>query len=108
IITAPIFIFCLMFGFIRVMFNNWLQSLFSSILTVLFASLVIRIAMDFQGDILRGVANAPPSSAILSGSERGFLGVLLRALLVPITPTFAVQFAGAGVVGAVQGAAMRG
>ncbi len=24
-ITAPIFIFCLMYGFLRPMFNNWLQ-----------------------------------------------------------------------------------
>ncbi|MGS9149752.1 type IV secretion system protein, partial [Salmonella enterica subsp. enterica serovar Infantis] len=52
IIKSPIFIFCLMDGFIRSMFNNWLQTLFSSILKVLFASIVIRIEMDIQGMIL--------------------------------------------------------
>ena len=108
IITAPIFIFCLMFGFIRVMINNWLQSLFSSILTVLFASLVIRIAMDFQGDILQQVSNATPNSNVMTVSAMGFLAGLLGALLVLIAKSFAVQLAGAGVEGAVQGAAMMG
>ncbi|HCD3036659.1 TPA: type IV secretion system protein [Escherichia coli] len=108
VITAPIFIFCLMFGVIRVMFNNWLQSLFSNVLTVLFATLVVQMAMEFQGDILQQVSNATPNSNIMSVSAMGFMTGLLGALLVFIAKGFAVQLAGAGVEGAVQGAAMMG
>lgn len=108
IITAPIFIFCLMFGFLRSMFNNWLQLMFSSILTVLFASLVIRIGMDYQGDILRQVLNAPADSNIVTSGAMGFMAGLLSALLVLLARAFASQLAGAGVDGAVQGMAMMG
>ncbi|MCV5714321.1 TriE protein, partial [Escherichia coli] len=41
-------------------------------------------------------------------SAMGFLAGLLGALLVLIAKSFAVQLAGAGVEGAVQGAAMMG
>ncbi|WP_340617414.1 type IV secretion system protein [Xenorhabdus entomophaga] len=107
-ITAPIFIFCLMFGFLRSMFNNWLQMMFSSILTVLFASLVIRIGMDFQGDILKQVINASAISNIITSGAMGFMAGMLSALLVLIARSFATQLAGAGVDGAVQGMAMMG
>lgn len=108
IITAPIFIFCLMFGFLRSMFNNWLQLMFSSILTVLFASLVIRIGMDYQGDILRQVLNAPADSNIVTSGAMGFMAGLLAGLLVFISSKIATSLAGAGVDGAVQGMAMMG
>lgn len=107
-ITAPIFIFCLMFGFLRSMFNNWLQLMFSSILTVLFASLVIRIGMDYQGDILKQVIDASENSNIVTSGAMGFMAGLLSALLVLIARSFATQLAGAGVDGAVQGMAMMG
>ncbi|EGH26372.1 conjugal transfer protein, partial [Pseudomonas amygdali pv. mori str. 301020] len=54
-ITAPLFIFCLMFGFLRTMFNNWLQLIFSSILTVLFASLIVNISIAFMTDMMTQV-----------------------------------------------------
>lgn len=108
IITAPIFIFCLMFGFLRQMFNNWLQLNFSSILTVLFASLVIRIGMDYQGEILQQVSNAAPDSNVVTAGAMGFMAGLLSALLVLLARMFATQLAGAGVDGAVQGMAMMG
>ncbi len=40
-ITAPIFIFCLMYGFLRTMFNNWLQNIFAAILTIMLSALVM-------------------------------------------------------------------
>ncbi|MFO5615269.1 type IV secretion system protein, partial [Klebsiella pneumoniae] len=46
-ITAPIFIFCLMYGFLRPMFNNWLQNIFAGILTILFAALSLRIVVNY-------------------------------------------------------------
>ncbi len=108
LITAPIFIFCLMFGFLRPMFNNWLQLIFSSILTVLFASLVIRLAVDFQGDILAQIGSQVDDKNIVTmGAMGGVIGVL-SALLVMIAAGFAAKLAGAGAEGAVQGLAMAG
>ncbi|MDF7549489.1 type IV secretion system protein, partial [Escherichia coli] len=40
-VTAPLFIFCLMFGFLRQMFNSWLQLIISSCLILLFGSLAL-------------------------------------------------------------------
>lgn len=108
LITAPIFIFCLMFGFLRSMFNNWLQLIFSSILTVLFASLVIRLGVDFQADILNQINSSVESNNIVTmGAMGGVVGVL-AAMLVTIAAGFAQKLAGAGAEGAVQGLAMAG
>ncbi|HGJ5865871.1 type IV secretion system protein [Arsenophonus nasoniae] len=110
VVTAPIFIFCLMFGFLRTMFNNWLQALFSSIFTILFATLVIKIAMDYQGEILAQVLTASKanSSNLITMGAMGFLAGALSALLVTIAKGFASQLAGVGVEGAVQGMATMG
>lgn len=48
LITAPIFIFCLMFGFLRPMFNNWLNLIFSNVLTIMFVSLFSHALLKFQ------------------------------------------------------------
>lgn len=45
--TAPVFIFYLMFIFLRMMFKNWLQSIFSAILTVVFAALVLSSGIKY-------------------------------------------------------------
>lgn len=110
LITAPIFIFCLMFGFLRSMFNNWLQLIFSSILTVLFASLVIRLAIDFQLEISGQVTQVQLSSEsnIVTMGAMGAVAGLLSAVLVTIAAGFAQKLAGAGAEGAVQGLAMAG
>lgn len=108
LITAPIFIFCLMFGFLRPMFNNWVQLIFSSILTVLFASLVINLAVNFQGDILTQVsAQVDGNNIVTMGAMGGVVGVL-AAMLVTISAGFAAKLAGAGAEGAIQGMAMAG
>ena len=46
-ITAPIFIFCLMYGFLRTMFNNWLQNIFAAILTIMLSTLSLRIVVNY-------------------------------------------------------------
>lgn len=107
-ITAPIFIFCLMFGFLRSMFNNWLQLMFSSILTVLFASLVIRFVIDFQGEMVNQMIEGAVESNIVTTGAQAFMTGILAGLLVFISSKIATSLAGAGVDGAVQGMAMIG
>lgn len=108
LITAPIFIFCLMFGFLRSMFNNWLKLIFSSILTVLFASLVIRLGVEFQADILNQIDSSVESNNIVTMGAMGGLVGVLAAMLVTIAAGFAQKLAGAGAEGAIQGMAMAG
>lgn len=107
-LTAPLFIFCLMFGFLRTMFNNWLQLIFSSILTVMFASLVINIGMNFMGKILTQVtAQATESNLITMGALACVAGVLTGGMVL-LSAKFATQIAGVGMEGAVQGMAVMG
>ncbi|CAI1544480.1 TrbL/VirB6 plasmid conjugal transfer protein [Serratia fonticola] len=107
-ITAPIFIFCLMWGFLRTMFNNWLQLMFSSILTVLFATLVIKIAMSYLSEILSQVSEQAFKGNIVTMGAMGCVAGILAALLVYKAAAIAQQLAGVGVEGAVQGIAMMG
>ncbi|HDX9051767.1 TPA: type IV secretion system protein [Yersinia enterocolitica] len=108
LMTAPIFLFCLMFGFLRPMFNNWLQLIFSSILTVLFASIIIRLAIDFQVDIAGQVATQANDKNLMTMGAMGAVSGLLSGVLVTLAAGFAQKLAGAGAEGAVQGMANAG
>ena len=108
IITAPIFIFCLMFGFLRQMFNNWLQTVFSSILTVLFASLIIRFCMDYQGEMLSEVLRKSTEANLFTMGAMGLMAGILSSILIVVASKIAMSLAGAGVDGAVQGMAVLG
>jgi type IV secretion system protein VirB6 len=45
--TAPLFIFCLLYGFLKPMFDNWLKTIFAAIITIMFSALSIRIAINY-------------------------------------------------------------
>lgn len=107
-IVAPIFIFCMLLGFLRQMFNNWLQIIFSSILTVLFATLFIGITITLFNDVLaKANQQADMSNLILLGAQACATGVL-AAVLVWLSSKFATQLAGVGVEGTMQAAAAMG
>lgn len=59
-VTAPLFVMCLSFGFLRQMFNvSRLQLLFSSCFIFLFCGLAIKAGMTFMNGILSiSIANA--------------------------------------------------
>jgi type IV secretion system protein VirB6 len=107
-VTAPVFIFCLMFGFLRTMFNNWLQSIFSSILTLMFATLVLSSGIKYLNGVLETIkASANESNLITMGAMAGAAGVIC-AFVVWLSSKFAAQLAGVGLEGAVQGMAAVG
>lgn len=107
-IVAPVFIFCMLFGFLRQMFNNWLQIIFSSILTILFATLFIGISIGLFNEILtKANAMANASNLIVVGAQACATG-LLAAVLVWLSSKFATQLAGVGVEGTMQAAAAMG
>lgn len=107
-VTAPLFIFCLMWGFLRQMFNNWLQIIFSAILTVLFASLVVRVSMSFLQAIFDQLsAQATQSNLVVMGAMACVAGIV-SGVFVWLASKFASQLAGVGVEGAIQGMAAVG
>lgn len=50
--TAPVFIFCLSYGFLRPMFDNWLKIIFTAILTIMFSALFLRTVIKYITDVL--------------------------------------------------------
>lgn len=107
-VTAPLFIMCLMFGFLRQMFNSWLQLNFSSLLVFLFAALALR-AGTWQLNIAlsTSLATASENNLLQTGVTSLAAGIFM-AWIIWQAKTYASQLAGVGVEGAMQGAAAMG
>lgn len=107
-VTAPLFIFCLSFGFLRQMFNSWLQLIISSCLILMFGSLALRAGTFYLNMILsETVANANQGNLIELGARALVAGIFM-AFIIWQAKNYASQIAGVGVEGAMQGAAAMG
>lgn len=107
-ITAPIFIFCLIYGFLRPMFNNWLQNIFAAILTVLFSALSLRMVINFMTKILtQSLAGAANANIVELGAQVCLAGVC-AAILVYLSAKLASALAGASATVSMQGLAAVG
>ena len=107
-ITAPLFIMCLMFGFLRQMFNNWLQLIFSSLLIFMFAALALRAGMwQLNGTLSSTLSSATAPNLFEAGATVLVSGIFM-AWIIWQAKTYASQLAGVGVEGAMQGAAAMG
>ncbi len=93
-ITAPIFIFCLMYGFLRPMFNNWLQNIFAGILTILFTALSLRIVVNYLNLVLNKATKVADSSTIVELGAQVCLAGIFAAILVYISAKVAAALAG--------------
>lgn len=103
--TAPIFIFCLMYGWLRPMFNNWLQTIFSAILTVLFSALSVRLAINYLNGRLAVATNGADANNIVTLGAQCCLAGIGAAFVIWLSAQIATTLAGAGVQGAMQGIA---
>lgn len=107
-VTAPLFIICLSFGFLRQMFNSWLQLIFSSCFIFLFGGLAIKAGMTFLNGVLSvSIVNVDELNLISTGAKAGVAGAFM-AWIIWQAKTYASQLAGVGVEGALQGAAAMG
>lgn len=107
-ITAPIFIFCLIYGFLRPMFNNWLQNIFAAILTVLFSALSLRMVINFMTKILtQSLAGAANANIVELGAQVCLAGIC-AAILVYLSARLAGVLAGASATVSMQGLAAVG
>ena len=107
-ITAPIFIFCLMYGFLRPMFNNWLQNIFAAILTILFSALSLRIVINFlTSRMAEAIAQADKVNIVELGAQVCLAGIC-AAILVYLSAKLAASLAGASATVSMQGLAAMG
>ncbi|MEL5966154.1 type IV secretion system protein, partial [Citrobacter braakii] len=88
-ITAPIFIFCLLYGFLRPMFNNWLQNIFAAILTVLFSALSLRIVVNYLNSRLAIATQISAQSNIVELGAQVCLAGICAAILVYLSARLA-------------------
>jgi type IV secretion system protein VirB6 len=107
-ITAPIFIFCLMYGILRPMFNNWLQNIFSAILTILFSSLSLRIVIRFMLSVMEQAKNGAVQANIVELGAQVCLAGICAAILVYFSAKLAGALAGASATVSMQGLAAVG
>lgn len=104
-VTAPVFIFCMLFGFLRTTFNNWMQTILSSVFTVMFASLALSSGITFLDKVLIRIAvEATDKNLVTMGAMAGVTGAVC-GVVIYLSSKIAHQLAGVGVQGALEGAA---
>jgi len=105
--TAPIFIFCLMWGWFRPTFNNWLKTILSCILTAFFSGLALQIIINYVNDILvLATKNAAVANMVTMGFQVGVAALLAGGIMFVIYH-LSNALAGAGAEAAMQSSALR-
>ncbi|HGJ5904019.1 MAG TPA: type IV secretion system protein [Arsenophonus apicola] len=107
-ITSPIFVFCLMYGFLRPMFNNWLQNIFSAIFTILFSSLSLHFVVKFMDDVLTQAQQGVQGVNIVELGAQVLLGGIAASILISFSAKLASSLAGACATVSMQGLAAAG
>ncbi|EEU9347452.1 type IV secretion system protein [Escherichia coli] len=107
-VTAPLFIFCLMFGFLRQMFNSWLQLIISSCLILLFGSLALRAGTSYLNVILSLAVDTATQRNLIQVGATALVAGIFMAFVILQAKTYASQIASVGAEGAMQGAAAMG
>lgn len=106
--TAPIFIFCLMWSWVRDMFNNWLKTILSCILTVFFSGIALQVVMNYINHILSAATNSAAEANYLTLGFQVGLAAVGAGVVIFISYKLANALAGASAQGAVQGLASAG
>lgn len=107
-VTAPIFVGCLTYSFTRELFNGWLRSVFSCIITLIFASLIMKVGIDINKQAVAAIAVSPAEHNILNtGAMALSLGIVVSALVLVATKT-ANNIAGVAASAAIQGRLILG
>lgn len=106
--TSPIFIFCLLYGFLRPMFDNWLKTIFTSILTILFSALFIRIAIEYLNSILDQAVNLADESNMVTLAAQCLLAGIGAGVLIWFSARIAQALGGVATQATMQGVAKAG
>ncbi|ATV43317.1 MULTISPECIES: type IV secretion system protein [Pectobacterium] len=106
--TAPLFIFCLLYGFLIPMFNNWLKIIFTVILTIMFSALSIRIVINYLNGLLDKAVNFADSANIITLGVQCCVAGVISGVIIWFSAKIANALGGVAVQVALQGAAMGG
>lgn len=106
--TAPLFIFCLLYGFLKPMFDNWLKTIFTAILTIMFSALSVRIAINYLNKILEAATATSAESNMVTLAAQCLLAGIAAGVVVYFSAKIATALSGAAVQAVLQGAAMSG
>jgi type IV secretion system protein VirB6 len=106
--TAPLFIFCLLYGFLKPMFDNWLKTIFTAILTIMFSALSIRIAINYLNKILDAAIGTSSNSNMVTLAAQCLLAGIASGVVVYFSAKIASALSGAAVQATLQGAVMSG
>ncbi|WP_233960143.1 TrbL/VirB6 family protein [Pectobacterium versatile] len=106
--TAPLFIFCLLYGFLIPMFNNWLKILFTVILTIMFSALSIRIVINYLNGLLDKAVNFADSANIITLGVQCCVAGVISGVIIWFSAKIANALGGVAVQVALQSAAMGG
>lgn len=106
--TAPIFIFCLLYGFLRPMFDNWLKIIFTAILTIMFSALFVRISINYTNDILDAATNSANMSNMVTLAAQCLLAAVGAGIFVLFSAKISMALGGAATQATMQGIAMSG
>ncbi len=101
--TSPIFIGCLTYGFTRELFNGWLRSIFSCIITLIFATLIVKIGIDISNDIIHELADAPARESLMGIGGTALVTGIIVSSLVFVAAKMAGNIAGVAATSAIQG-----
>ncbi|MCW2482038.1 type IV secretion system protein [Candidatus Symbiopectobacterium sp. NZEC135] len=106
--TAPLFIFCLLYGFLIPMFNNWLKIIFTAILTVMFSALSIRIVINYLNGVFDEATHFADNANIITLGAQCAIAGAIAGIIIFFSAKIASALASIAVHAALQGAAMAG
>lgn len=106
--TAPIFIFCLLYGLLRPMFDNWLKTIFTAILTILFSALFIRISIKYLNSILDSASNLADDSNMVTLAAQCLLAGFGAGVVIWFSAKIAQALGGVATQATMQGIATAG
>ena len=91
------------YGFTRELFNGWLRSIFSCIITLVFATLVVKIGIDISNQMITQLAVAPAKISLLTiGAIALVIGIIISSLVL-VAVKLAGNIAGVAATSAIQG-----
>lgn len=103
ITSTPIFIGCLAYGFLKENFNGWLRSILSCIITLIFATLIVRLGIDIMFQSVETISTDTAQYSILTiGALNMIIGAITSSLLL-VSKNMAGNIAGVAASAAIQG-----
>lgn len=103
--TAPIFIFCLLYGFLRPMFDSWLKIIFTAILTIMFSALFLRVVINYITDVLNKATAVSHESNIVTLAFQVLLSCIGSGVLIWFSARLAQALGGVATQATMQGVA---